>query len=232
MIFHAVTPLILIIFLGLILEKINFLSNKFYGAAIDVIYRTTLPILVLWGIIRNADSLLFIWSYWGLLLLAPLILLGTVYLFQLFKNKLYFLQKIDLGLFVKIVMPLGLSLVNFMFDPTIVGNTCVLTFVIVPFLDLALKHRLSAFSVKGMFVSVGVKLRVKDIIFHPVVIAGLLGLFFLDNNNLLIFALAKTTGFLVPAILPLCLLIAGAKLGQCSLLEKFKNLLTINPAGK
>jgi predicted permease len=226
MIFHAVTPLILIIFLGFILERINFLKNTYVDAAIEVIYRTTLPILVLWGIIRNVDSLLFIYSYWGLLLLAPLILLGTVYLFQFLRKKLYFLQNIKLSVLVKIVMPLGLSLINFMFDPTIMGNICVLTFVIIPFLDLALKPGLSAFSVKGVFVSVRVKLWVKDIIFHPVVIAGLLGLFFIDNDNLLIFVLAKTTGFLVPAILPLCLLIAGAKLGKCSLLEKFINLLT------
>jgi predicted permease len=225
MIFHAVTPLILIIFLGLILEKINLLRNTFVDAAIEIIYRTTLPILVLWGIIRNADSLLFIWSYWGFLLLAPLILLGTVYLFQFLRKKLYFLQKIKLGVLVKIVMPLGLSLINFMFDPTVMGNICVLTFVIIPFLDLALKYRFLAFSVRGVFVSAEVKLWVRDIVFHPIVIAGLLGLFFLDDNNLLIFVLIKTTGVLVPAILPLCLLITGAKLGQCSLLEKFKNQL-------
>ncbi|MCP3888867.1 MAG: hypothetical protein GY702_08315 [Desulfobulbaceae bacterium] len=108
-----------------------------------------------------------------------------------------------------------------MFDPTVMGNICVVTFVIIPFIDLALKYRLSTFSVKGGAVSVRIKLWVKDIIFHPVVIAGLVGLFFIDNNNLLIFVLVKTTGFLVPAILPLCLLITGAKLGQCSPLEKF-----------
>ncbi|MCP4339054.1 MAG: hypothetical protein GY799_09260 [Desulfobulbaceae bacterium] len=216
MIFHAITPLILIIFLGLILKKINFLKNTYIDAAIEVIYRTTLPILVLWGIIRNTDSLLFIWSYWGLLLLAPLIILGTVYLFQFLRKKLYILQKIKLGVFVKILIPLGLSLINFMFDPTVMGNICVLTFVIIPFIDLALKYRLSTFSVKGGAepVSVGIKMWVKDIIFHPVVIAGLLGLFFLDDNMFLIFLLAKTIDLLVPAILPLCLMITGAKLGQ------------------
>ncbi len=46
-------------------------------------------------------------------------------------------------------MPLGLSLINFMFDPTVMGNICVLTFANIPFIDLALKYRLSTFSVKG-----------------------------------------------------------------------------------
>ncbi len=220
MIFHELTPLILIFFLGLVLGKIEFLGNRFIDAAIEVIYRTALPILVLWSVIQNADSLLFIWSYWGLLLPALFILLGIVYHFRLLSKKIYFLQKVNLGILVKIIIPLGLSLVGFMFDPTVMSNICILTFVIIPFVDLALKYRLSTFSVKGVPVSFGVKLLVKDIIFHPVVIAGLLGFFFVDYNNLLIIVLGKTTEFLVLAILPLCLIVTGAKLSQFCLLEK------------
>lgn len=217
MIFHDVAPLILVVFLGLILEKTKFLKKTLVDITIDVIYRTTLPILVIWGIIRNADSLLFIRTYWGALLLAPLILLSIVYFFQFFGKKLYFHQKIDLRVIVKIIIPLGLSLVNLMHDVRFMGNICVLSFVIVPFLDLALNSKISACSAK---------MRVKGIICHPVAIAGLFGLFFLNDNNLLTLVLIKTTGFIVPVILPLCLLIIGAKFGQCNIQKTFKNLLT------
>jgi len=220
MIFHDLTPLILIIFLGLVLGKIESLENGFVDAGIEVIYRTVLPILVLRGVIQNTDSLLFIWSYWGLLLPAPLILLGIVYLFQLLSKKIYFFQKVNMGTLVKIVIPLGLSLVDFMFDPSIMSNICVLTIVIVLSIDLAFRYRLSAFSIKGVSVSFGVKLWVRDIVLHPVVIAGLLGLFFLDGNDLLIIVLSKSIEFFVPAILPLCLIVTGAKLSQFRLLEK------------
>jgi len=64
------------------------------------------------------------------------------------------------------------------------------------------------------------KLWVRDIVLHPVVIAGLLGLFFLDGNDLLIIVLSKSIEFFVPAILPLCLIVTGAKLSQFRLLEK------------
>ena len=107
-----------------------------------------------------------------------------------------------------------------MHDVRFMGNICVLSFVIVPFLDLALYSNISACSAKKGG-AIGAKMWVKGIVFHPVAIAGLLGLFFLDDNNLLTLVLIKTTGFIVPAILPLCLLIIGVKLGQCNLQNKF-----------
>ena len=49
---------IVIVLLGFVIEKKRLLDDVFFDAAIEVIYRAGIPVIVLWGVQDNEKSLL------------------------------------------------------------------------------------------------------------------------------------------------------------------------------
>lgn len=204
---EVLLPLILIFSLGLILERIGFLSDIFTDSAVEINYRITLPVIVLWGIIGNENSLIFIKLYWGQLFLTHLFFFCGFSIFQSFTKDL-------LNGPVKISMPLALSLVAHVYDPYVFSSLCMLTLAIIPALNLALEVDLKIISVSWFGFWEGVYLYVTKILLHPVVIAGCLGIFLLKGDIGLMSFCVYNIDFVYSAILPFCLIVSGAKLSK------------------
>lgn len=200
-------PLVLIFFLGLILERIGFLSDIFTEGAVEINYRITLPVIVLWGLIGNDNSLVFIKLYWGQLFLTHLFFFCVFSIFQSFTEKL-------LNGPVKIIVPLALSLVAHVYGPFVFSSLCILTLAIIPVLNLALEVDLKDISVSSSYLWAGAHLYVKKVLLHPLVITGYLWIFLFKGSNELKSFCIYNIDFVYSAILPFCLIVSGAKLSK------------------
>lgn len=207
------------------LERLKLITGIFIDVSIEVNYRFALPLLVFWGISGTTSTLFLFSSVWLLLWFFPLFLLGILTLIAFEKEKDFQSIKNFLRISLRILLPLVLSVGSYFLTSMVFAQICILMLVIIPSIDFFIKAVLAVRPIELGNFWTGMKFYLIELFSHPVLIVGGLGLVFVYSNFWFKALLDNTINFIYPAVLPICLIVAGAKLGQIITLAGLRNFL-------
>jgi|GEM_PF-3628818 len=222
MISDAFTPLLIIFFLGAILGKTGFLKSTWINIAIEVLYQTAIPIVILWEILSNKNISSFIGSNWEFLALLSIFSLGTLY----FSIKIFQISnQNNLAVLLKLFILLGLILSDHLLNSLFMSHICIVYLLILPLTDILLEQQILCLAKNHEEHNSEVKQCFKYFAFHPVILAGLLGFFLANNTSWLEKNLENTVYFIYPMLLPLTLIVVGAKISHSHPLRMVRKLI-------
>lgn len=209
---NVIFPIFLVIFLGYLLKRIQFVSDSLVQALNRLVYHILLPVLVFWEISRSS----FQDSFNGLLVAAVyfpmavlfLVILGTGRLFGFTPSRIGSLAQ---GSFRGNVTYVGLALISNIYGNPGLGKAGVLVGFMIPFMNIL--------SVLGLILSQAapqwkgrIKGLVRSIFLNALVIASFSGLVFSFFSLTIPLVIANTFRLLSNLSLPLALLSMGGSL--------------------
>lgn len=200
--------------LGFILQRYEFWSESFLNRAINFNYHIGSPLVFVTAIVNYEHSCeLFNQSWWhfSLIVLFTIILVS---IFQLSKKGVPVIFSNSLIDFVKISIPLILSVLIYFATPYSFATLCIISIILLP--QMASFFEADKFSVKSIHASFTEILlsRLRSLILHPATLAGCCGLVIAFTDTELGYIAQKSLTLAQPIFLPLCCFVAGAKLAS------------------
>lgn len=207
-----VLPFLLVVFLGIILERARFFSTNFVNQAIELNYRASSPIIVLHGVINDDFTLYVFGQNFCIVIFLSIILFVIVY--ALYKIRMFFVVFFEyyLSALLKISMPMGMSFAYYFLTPDIFCKVSIAAILVFPATSVALAVNPDISFLRLHKLRLAAYLYLQKFILHPVTLAGAFGVFVLNENLLIRSYFKYLLEFLTPVILPFCSIVFGAKL--------------------
>ena len=218
---NTIISIVLIILLGYVLRKFKLFGRNFIDTFTVSLYKFLIPFFFFWIITNESGTGTFGWkvslTIVFLILFAYLIGYLFTHIFKMSEESAFSLiagcYRFDLGL--------GLALIYFVFDRSIVKDVCLILIFLLPVLDVV-----SSFSKKGFLKekkkSINGLTSIKRIIFNPIIVGGVLGWVSSEAGFVFPVFINKTAEMIISIIFPLVLIITGGSIntGRTSPIEK------------